>query len=74
MIVFAGTLAKVFLVDMRNVEAVYRILSFMCLGTLLIAASWLYHRYFRRLLAVATSPAAPAGEGGPAGEGDGENG
>ncbi len=51
MIVFAGTLAKVFLVDMRNVEAIYRILSFMCLGTLLIAASWLYHRYFHRLLA-----------------------
>ena len=62
MIVFAGTLAKVFLVDMRNVEAVYRILSFMCLGTLLIAASWLYHRYFRRLLAVATSPTALASE------------
>jgi uncharacterized membrane protein len=63
MIVFAGTLAKVFLVDMRNVEAVYRILSFMCLGTLLIAASWLYHRYFRRLLAVGAA-AAPPGEGG----------
>jgi len=58
MIVFAGTLAKVFLVDMRNVEAVYRILSFMCLGTLLIAASWLYHRYFRQL----TAPVATAGE------------
>ncbi len=64
MIVFAATLAKVFLVDMRNVEAVYRILSFMCLGTLLIAASWLYHRYFRQLMA----PAATAGE---AGESDG---
>ena len=51
MVVFAGTLAKVFLVDMRNVEAVYRILSFLCLGTLLIAGSWLYHRYFRQLLA-----------------------
>lgn len=64
MVVFAATLAKVFLVDMRNVEAVYRILSFMCLGTLLIAASWLYHRYFRQLMA----PAPTAGE---AGESDG---
>ena len=44
---FALTLAKVFLVDMARVETVYRILSFVCLGTLLVAASWLYHRYFR---------------------------
>ncbi len=66
MIVFAGTLAKVFLVDMRNVEAVYRILSFMCLGTLLIAASWLYHRYFRRLLAVGASPVGEATTTDPA--------
>ena len=59
MIVFAATLAKVLLVDMRNVESVYRILSFLCLSTLLIAASWLYHRYFRRLMApVPTAPNA----------------
>ena len=44
---FAGTLVKVFLVDMARVETVYRILSFLCLGTLLVAASWLYHRFFR---------------------------
>jgi len=61
MIVFAATLAKVFLIDMRNVEAVYRILSFMCLGTLLIAASWLYHRYFRQLMAPSAKGDKPDG-------------
>lgn len=35
---------------MREVKAVYRILSFLCLGALLVAASWLYHRYFREKL------------------------
>ena len=49
MIVFAGTLAKVFLVDMRNVLAVYRILSFVVLGAALLTGSWLYHRATRRL-------------------------
>ena len=47
MALFAVTLGKVFLVDMAKVETVYRILSFLCLGSLLVAASWLYHRYFR---------------------------
>ena len=47
---FAVTLGKVFLVDMAKVETVYRVLSFLCLGTLLVAASWLYHRYFREKL------------------------
>ena len=47
MTVFAVTLAKVFLFDMRGVNAVYRILSFLALGVLMVAASFLYHRYFR---------------------------
>jgi len=51
LVLFAVTLVKVFLVDMARVEAVYRILSFLCLGTLLLAGSWLYHRYFREKLA-----------------------
>ncbi len=51
LVLFTVTLVKVFLVDMARVEAVYRILSFLCLGTLLLAGSWLYHRYFREKLA-----------------------
>ncbi|MGB2822022.1 MAG: DUF2339 domain-containing protein, partial [Phycisphaerae bacterium] len=51
LVLFAVTLGKVFLVDMAKVEAVYRILSFLSLGTLLLAGSWLYHRYFREKLA-----------------------
>jgi uncharacterized membrane protein len=44
---FGLTVAKVLLVDMRDVEAGYRILTFLALGGLLVAASWLYHRFFR---------------------------
>ena len=43
----ALTLLKVFLVDMKGVEAVYRILSFLGVGALLLSASWLYHRHGR---------------------------
>jgi uncharacterized membrane protein len=58
-VLLAITLGKVFLVDMRGVEAVYRILSFLGLGTVLLAASWLYHRYFRS----PPASARPAGLG-----------
>ena len=44
MALFAVTLGKVFLVDMHEVEKVYRILSFMVLGCLLLAGAWLYSR------------------------------
>jgi uncharacterized membrane protein len=47
LVIFAVALTKVLAVDMAKVETVYRILSFLCLGTLLVAASWLYHRFFR---------------------------
>ena len=56
---FSVTVAKVFLVDMSNVEAAYRIGSFVCLGALLVAGSFLYHRYFK--------PAAAARDGQPSG-------
>jgi uncharacterized membrane protein len=41
---FALTLAKVFLVDMADLAAAYRIGSFLVLGVLLLAASYLYQR------------------------------
>ena len=43
-VVFGITLVKVFLHDMRDLDAVYRIGSFLALGTLLVAASFLYQR------------------------------
>jgi uncharacterized membrane protein len=42
--VFALTLVKVVLVEMAQLEAVYRIGSFLVLGALLLAASFLYQR------------------------------
>jgi uncharacterized membrane protein len=42
---FAATIVKVFVRDMDKVETPYRILSFLVLGLLLVAASYLYHRY-----------------------------
>lgn len=36
---------KVFLYDLSNLTTPYRILSFMGLGIILLAVSWLYHRY-----------------------------
>lgn len=44
---FGLTVVKVLAVDMSDVEAGYRILTFLALGGLLVAASWLYHRFFR---------------------------
>ena len=42
------TVAKIFVVDMKNVQAVWRILSFIALGSLLLGVSYLYHRQLLR--------------------------
>jgi uncharacterized membrane protein len=42
------TVAKIFVIDMKNVEAVWRILSFIALGSLLLGVSYLYHRQLIR--------------------------
>ncbi len=60
--IFAVTLGKVFLVDLYDVEAVYRILSFLALGILLVAASWFYNSYFR---AAANAKAAESQDAPP---------
>ncbi|ANW05375.1 DUF2339 domain-containing protein [Bradyrhizobium icense] len=53
------TILKAFLIDMSTLTGVYRALSFMCLGLVLVAIGWLYQRIlFRRQ---AAAPAAPAG-------------
>lgn len=47
---FAATVLKVFIRDMANVETPFRILSFLVVGLLLVAASYLYHRFAARIL------------------------
>ena len=46
---FGLTAIKLVLVDMARVEEVYRIISFFVLGSLMIGASYLYHRVEKRL-------------------------
>lgn len=46
---FGLTVAKVFLVDLSELDAIYRILSFLVLGTVLLVASFLYARYRARV-------------------------
>jgi uncharacterized membrane protein len=48
-----ATVAKVFTVDLLELDGVYRIVGFVALGLVLLAASFLYHRSRRRV--------APAG-------------
>ena len=60
-VVIALTILKAFLIDMSTLTGVYRALSFMCLGLVLVAIGWLYQRIlFRRQ----QPPAAPIAEPG----------
>jgi uncharacterized membrane protein len=43
-IVIGLTVLKAFVVDMSSLTGVYRALSFMCLGLVLVAIGWLYQR------------------------------
>lgn len=48
-VVIALTILKAFVIDMSTLTGVYRALSFMCLGIVLVAIGWLYQRIlFRR--------------------------
>ena len=61
-VVIGLTILKAFLIDMSTLTGVYRALSFMCLGLVLVAIGWLYQRIlFRRQAAAQVAPAAPAG-------------
>jgi uncharacterized membrane protein len=44
-VLFGVTIGKLFLVDLRELDAIYRILSFIVLGAMLVLASFLYARY-----------------------------
>jgi len=48
--VLVGTIVKVFVFDLSFLENPYRILSFLALGAVLVAVSFLYHKY-RHVLA-----------------------
>jgi uncharacterized membrane protein len=61
--VIALTIMKAFLIDMSTLTGVYRALSFMCLGLVLVAIGWLYQRIlFRRPV---TPPGGAAVEANP---------
>ena len=48
-VVIALTIAKVFVIDISTLTDVYRALSFICLGLVLLPIGWLYQRIlFRR--------------------------
>lgn len=54
------TILKAFLVDMSTLTGVYRALSFMCLGIVLVAIGWLYQRILFRRRAAPPVPQAEA--------------
>ena len=60
-VVIALTIAKVFLVDLSTLEGVYRALSFMGLGLVLVAIGWFYQKVLFRREAAPAVPVAPAG-------------
>jgi uncharacterized membrane protein len=61
--VIALTIVKVFLIDMSTLTGVYRALSFMCLGLVLVAIGWLYQRILFRRQAAAPVVVAATGPG-----------
>jgi len=54
---FGLTLAKVFLMDMAELRAIHRIVSFLILGLLLVVASFFYSRFRSRIAMVAAAVA-----------------
>lgn len=48
-VIFAVTILKVFLFDLANLDTIYRIISFIVLGGLLVVVSFLYQRYKDRI-------------------------
>jgi uncharacterized membrane protein len=61
-VVIALTILKAFVIDMSTLTGVYRALSFMCLGLVLVAIGWLYQRIlFRRQAAPPVAPIAQPG-------------
>ena len=57
------TIFKVFLFDLSSLDRLYRIISFIVLGAILLAVSFLYQRYRQRMaeLVGETNAEAPVG-------------
>ena len=60
-VVIALTILKAFLIDMSTLTGVYRALSFMCLGLVLVAIGWLYQRILFRRQAPLPGPVVQPG-------------
>jgi uncharacterized membrane protein len=61
-VVIGLTILKAFMIDMSTLTGVYRALSFMCLGLVLVAIGWLYQRIlFRRQTPPQAAPVAQPG-------------
>jgi uncharacterized membrane protein len=56
-IAIALTIAKVFVIDISTLTDVYRALSFICLGLVLLPIGWLYQRILFRRAALPLMPA-----------------
>lgn len=54
------TIFKVFLFDLSSLEKLYRIISFIVLGAILLAVSFLYQRYRQRMVEFISDPNAEA--------------
>ncbi len=59
--VIALTILKAFVIDMSTLTGVYRALSFMCLGAVLMAIAWLYQRILFRRQAPPSTPVPQSG-------------
>jgi len=59
--VIALTIAKVFLIDLSTLTGVYRALSFMGLGLVLVAIGWFYQKVLFRKNAAPAAPVAQVG-------------
>jgi len=55
----ALTIGKAFLIDMSTLTGIYRALSFMCLGLVLVAIGWLYQKILFRQPTPATAAIQP---------------
>lgn len=60
-VVIALTILKAFLIDMSQLAGIYRALSFMCLGVVLVAIGWLYQRILFRRQAPPTAASVASG-------------
>jgi len=57
-VVIALTIIKAFVIDMSTLTGVYRALSFICLGLVLVAIGWLYQRILFRKQPLSPAPVA----------------